>query len=61
MSGQSTWGLFDETLVVCGTEFGRTPVLKAFVGDGLVLENVDSEVQYYPQMVIWSLEFVEAA
>ena len=28
MSGQSTRGLFDETLVVCGTEFGRTRVLE---------------------------------
>ena len=28
VSGQPTRGLFDETLVVCGTEFGRTPVLE---------------------------------
>ena len=28
MSGQPTRGLFDETLLVCGTEFGRTPVLE---------------------------------
>ena len=30
---------------------------EAFVGDGLVLENVASELQYHPQMVIWRLGF----
>ena len=35
VSGQSTRGLFDETLVVCGTEFGRTPVLGYWCGQKL--------------------------
>ncbi len=33
------------------------PLPEAFVGDGLVLENVASELQYHPQMVIWRLGF----
>ena len=34
----------------------HTPLLEAFVRDGLVLENVSSE-RYHPRMVIWSLTY----
>ena len=33
------------------------PLLEAFAEDGLAIENVDSELRYHPQMVIWSLDF----
>ena len=32
-------------------------LLEAFAGDGLAIENVDSELQYHPRMVIWRLDF----